>query len=60
VLGLRGLTERFVSLYSADDAAWLGLALIQGLVFHWWRELSIRRTDPSSGRPFDGRSSRER
>src|SRR5919197_608850 len=40
VLSMRGLTGTFVSVYVIDDAAWLGLSLLQGLPFQWWRELS--------------------
>jgi hypothetical protein len=37
VVALRGVTGTFVSVYVTDDTAWLGLALLQGLVFQWWR-----------------------
>jgi hypothetical protein len=40
VLAVRGLTGAFVSAYVTDDAVWLGLSLIQGLAFQWWRRLS--------------------
>jgi len=40
ILSLRGLTKTFVSLYLASDVAWLGLSVVQGLLFQWWRELS--------------------
>ena len=40
VLAVRGLTGAFVSAYVTDDAVWLGLSLIQGLAFQWWRGLS--------------------
>jgi len=26
-----------------DDTVWLGLALLQGLAFQWWREVSARQ-----------------
>ena len=26
-----------------DDTVWLGLALLQGLVFQWWREVSGKK-----------------
>jgi hypothetical protein len=29
-----------VSAYVTDDAVWLGLSLIQGLAFQWWRGVS--------------------
>lgn len=38
VLIARSLTGFFVSAYVTDDAVWLGLSLIQGLAFQWWRE----------------------
>lgn len=37
VLAVRGFTGTFVSAYVTDDAVWLGLSLIQGLAFQWWR-----------------------
>ena len=40
VVALRGVTGTFVSVYVTDDTVWLGLALLQGLVFQWWREVS--------------------
>jgi len=40
VLVVRGLTGTFVSAYVTDDAVWLGLSLIQGLAFQWWRGAS--------------------
>jgi hypothetical protein len=40
VLVVHGLTGAFVSAYVTDDAVWLGLSLIQGLAFQWWRGLS--------------------
>ena len=46
VLVARGLTGAFVSAYVTDDAVWLGLSLIQGLAFQWWRGMS-----PGSGAP---------
>jgi hypothetical protein len=33
VVALRSVTGTFVSVYVTDDIAWLGLALLQGLVF---------------------------
>ena len=42
VLAVRGLTGTFVSVYVTDDAVWVGLSLLQGLTFHWWRELSAK------------------
>lgn len=38
VLVIRALTGRFLSLYVAGDVVWLGVSLVQGLVFQWWRE----------------------
>jgi hypothetical protein len=40
ILAARALTGGFVSLYLAADATLLGLSLIQGLAFQWWRDLS--------------------
>jgi len=37
-----------VSAYVTDDAVWLGLSLIQGLAFQWWRGLSA---NPGSANP---------
>ena len=37
VLAVRGMTGTFVSAYVTDDLVWLGLSLIQGLAFQWWR-----------------------
>ncbi len=48
VLTVRSLTGMFVSAYATDDAVWLGLSLIQGLAFQWWRGLSA---EPSSVSP---------
>ena len=44
VMALRGVTDRFVSIYVTDDAVWLSLALLQGLVFQWWRAVSGKKT----------------
>ena len=43
VVALRGVTGTFVSVYGIGDTVWLGLALLQGLVFQWWREVSARQ-----------------
>jgi len=43
VVALRGVTGTFVSVYLIDDTVWLGLALLQGLVFQWWREVSAKQ-----------------
>ena len=43
VVALRGVTGTFVSVYVIDDTVWLGLALLQGLAFQWWREVSARQ-----------------
>jgi hypothetical protein len=50
VLMARGVTGSFVSTYLTDDVVWLGLSLIQGLAFQWWRGLSTnpRSADPRS------------
>ncbi len=48
VLAVRGLTGMFVSAYVTDDAVWLGLSLIQGLAFQWWRGLSAQPSAVSS------------
>jgi hypothetical protein len=40
ILAVRGLTGTFVSVYVADDTVWLGLSLLQGLTFQWWRKVS--------------------
>jgi len=40
VLTVRAWTGTFVSAYVVDDAAWVGLSLLQGMTFHWWRQLS--------------------
>ena len=48
VLIARNLTGLFVSAYVMDDAVWLGLSLIQGLAFQWWRETAA---EPSPVRP---------
>jgi hypothetical protein len=42
VLAARSLTGMFVSAYVTDDAVWLGLSLIQGLAFQWWRGVSTQ------------------
>ena len=39
ILGLRSLTGTFVSVYVINDVTWLGLSLLQGLTFWWWRAL---------------------
>ena len=44
VLAVRSLTRTFVSIYIIDDVAWVGLSLIQGLTFQWWRESSRNET----------------
>ena len=36
----RQATGRFLSLYYANDATLLGICLLQGLVFEWWRRES--------------------
>jgi len=42
VLAMRSLTTTFVSIYVTDDVVWVGLSLLQGLTFQWWRELSVK------------------
>jgi hypothetical protein len=49
VLAVRGLTGTFVSAYITDDVVWLGLSLIQGLAFQWWRGLSAGASSETSG-----------
>jgi hypothetical protein len=34
-----------VWVYATDDAVWLSLALLQGLVFQWWRAVSGKKAD---------------
>jgi hypothetical protein len=43
ILGLRSLTGAFVSIYVINDVTWLGLSLLQGLTFWWWRALGSSR-----------------
>ena len=43
VLALRSVTGRFLSVYVVNDVTWLALSLLQGLAFHWWRELARSR-----------------
>jgi len=43
VVALRAVTGTFVSVYVTDDTAWLGLSLLQGLAFQWWREASRKK-----------------
>ena len=43
VVALRVVTDTFVSVYVTDDTVWLGLALLQGLVFQWWRAVSGKK-----------------
>jgi hypothetical protein len=45
VVVFRGVTGTFVSVYVTDDTVWLGLALLQGLVFQWWREVSGKKAE---------------
>ena len=40
VVPLRAVTGTFVSIYVT---AWLGLSLLQGLAFQWWREASGKK-----------------
>jgi hypothetical protein len=40
VWAARGLTGGFVSLYLVSDTTVLVLSLIQGLTFHYWRQMS--------------------
>ncbi len=42
ILAVRSFTGIFVSVYITEDAVWLGLSLLQGLTFQWWRGLSRR------------------
>ena len=43
VVAVRAFTGTFVSVYGAADTVWVGLSLVQGLVFHCWRESSRLR-----------------
>jgi hypothetical protein len=43
VIAVRGVTGTFVSVYDAVDLVWVGLSVLQGLVFHSWRESSTHR-----------------
>jgi hypothetical protein len=49
VLAMRGLTGAFVSAYVTDDTVWVGLSLIQGLAFQWWRGLSANPGSEGAG-----------
>ena len=40
ILTMRKLTGRFVSVYVVNDITWLGLSLLQGVTFQWWREMA--------------------
>ena len=40
ILALRSVTGTFVSVYVINDITWLGLSLLQGLTFRWWREMT--------------------
>jgi hypothetical protein len=46
VLAVRSFTGLFVSAYVTDDAVWLGLSLIQGLAFQWWRAAADGAASP--------------
>jgi hypothetical protein len=37
ILAFRSLGGRFVPIYLTNDVTWIGLALLQGLVFQAWR-----------------------
>ena len=37
ILGLRGLSGRFISVYIVDDVTLVILSILQGVVFHRWR-----------------------
>jgi hypothetical protein len=43
ILVLRSLSGTFVSIYVINDITWLGLSLLQGLTFWWWRTLAGSR-----------------
>ena len=49
VLAMRDLTGAFVSAYVTDDTVWVGLSLIQGLAFQWWRGLSANPSSEGAG-----------
>jgi hypothetical protein len=38
VLGLRAVTDRFVSLYSVADPVWLAVSMLQGCLWRLWHE----------------------
>jgi hypothetical protein len=46
VLVVRSFTGLFVSAYVTDDAVWLGLSMIQGLAFQWWRTAAAGVVSP--------------
>ena len=37
-VGSRLATNTFVSMYYTNDVALLGISLLQGLLYQWWRE----------------------
>ena len=38
VLGIRGVTDRFVSLYSIADPTWLAVSMLQGCLWRLWHD----------------------
>jgi len=48
ILVARGVTGAFVSAYVTDDTVWVGLSIIQGLAFQWWRGMSPASRAPGS------------
>jgi len=52
VLAARSLSGIFVSAYVTDDVVWLGLSMIQGLAFQWWRSSS--EPDPARASADEG------
>ncbi len=48
ILVARGVTGAFVSAYVTDDTVWVGLSIIQGLAFQWWRGMSSASRAPGS------------
>ena len=43
VLVGRGITGTFLSVYMVNDVTWVFLSLVQGLTFHFWRDLARAR-----------------
>jgi hypothetical protein len=41
ILAVRGVTDRFVTLYSLDDVVWLVVSLLQGSLWRLWRDATV-------------------